>query len=88
MAEKKLLIVRLIEIMKNNNIDNLDLNDGEITYVQKKVKKKLLTILSSFFDGDNDRVNEVIKYDADNRELVTIESIVRKVHATDSGSKN
>ena len=87
MAEKKLLIVHLIEIMKNN-IDNLDLNDGEITYVQKKVKKKLLTILSSFFDGDNDRVNEVSKYIADNPELVTIESIVREVHATYSGCKN
>jgi hypothetical protein len=84
-VEKKRLNTRLMEIMKNNKIDFFDLNDGEIIYKTKNVKKPitqktLLNILSSFFEGDMGKVGELNKYILENREIVVNESIIRKVN--------
>lgn len=83
--EKKILNKRLMEIMKNNHIDNIDLNDGEIIYKTKNVKKPitqkvLLNILSLYFEGDTEKIDELNKYILENRETVVNESIIRKVN--------
>ena len=83
--EKKILNKRLMEIMKNNHIDNIDLNDGEIIYKTKNVKKPitqkvLLNILSLYFEGDTEKIGELNKYILENRETVVNESIIRKVN--------
>ena len=85
-VERKKLNIRLMEIMKVNKIDFFDLNDGgEIIYKKKNVKKPitkkaLLNILSLYFDGDMEKVGELNKYILENREIVTNESIIRKVN--------
>ena len=84
-VEKKKLNIRLMEIMKNNKIDFFELNDGEIIYKKKNVKKPitqkaLLNILSSYFEGDMERVGELNKYILENRETVINESIIRNVN--------
>lgn len=84
-VEKKKLNIRLMEIMKNNKIEIFDLNDGEIIYKKKNVKKPitqktLLNILSLFFEGDMEKVGELNKYILENREMVVNESIMRKVN--------
>ena len=38
--EKKKITQNLIEIMRNNNIDCFDINDGQIMYKKKEVKQK------------------------------------------------
>lgn len=83
--EKKRLNIRLMEIMKKNNIGNIDLNDGEIIYKTKNVKKPitqkvLLNILSLYFEGDVEKIGELNKYILENRETVVNESIIRKVN--------
>lgn len=84
-VEKKRLNIRLMEIMKNNKIDFFELNDGEIIYKKKNVKKPitqkiLLNILSDYFEGDMEKVGELNKYILENRETVVNESIIRKVN--------
>ena len=72
---KKLLTQNLIEIMKSNEIDYFDINDGKIHYSKNNVKKPitkkhLLNCLSNYFneipsvDSDN-----VVQYILDNREI-------------------
>jgi len=52
--EKKKLTQSLIEIMKTNEIDCVDIKDGQLCYLQQNVKKpitkkNLLSILSNIF---------------------------------------
>ena len=83
--EKKNVSTQLMEIMKNNNIDEFDIKDGQICYSKKHIKKpitkKMLTnILSKYFKGDTEKANEINDYILDNREEVIKESIIRKVN--------
>lgn len=85
-TEKKNITARLIEIMKNNNIDCFDINDGQILYKKKTVKKPitktiLLNILSNYYEGNTEKATELNSYIMDNRMESTSESIVRKLHA-------
>jgi hypothetical protein len=82
---KKKLNADLIEIMKDNEIDCVDIKDGQICYNQKSVKKPitkkyLLQILSKYFDGDMDRAEEANDFILENREEVVKESITRKIN--------
>ena len=54
--QKKISVV-LMEIMKTNQIDEVDINNGKLIYSKKNVKKPittriLLSILSKFYKGD------------------------------------
>lgn len=74
----------LMETMKNNEIDEFNINNGKLTYINKTVKKpitkkNLLEILSKFCEGDIKQANEINKFILDNREEVVIEKLVRKV---------
>ena len=81
---KDALSAELMNIMKEEDIDSVDINDGRIEYASRKTKKPitkkmLLNILSRYYNGDSSMANEVNKFILDNREEVIKDVIVRKV---------
>jgi hypothetical protein len=86
--DKKKISVNLMEVMKKNEIDCFDINDGQIMYSKKNVKKpitqkKMTEILSKFFNGDSVKAAEVNNYILENREETVKETILRKINKTD-----
>jgi DNA-binding protein Fis len=78
---KKILTNSLIEIMKTNEIDCFDINNGKIMYSKNNVKKPitkkhLLNCLSNYFD-DVSGINSdnVVQFILDNREIVIKDNI-------------
>lgn len=74
----------LMETMKKNEIDCFDINNGQICYTKKNVKKPitkkvLLDILSKYYKGDVLKASEINNFILDNREETVKESIVLKV---------
>jgi hypothetical protein len=78
---KKALTNNLVEIMKTNEIDCFDINNGKILYSKNNIKKPiskkyLLSCLSNYFneipgiESDN-----VAKYILDNREITTKDNL-------------
>ena len=72
-------------IMKDHEIDCVDIKDGQICYNKKNVKKPitkkyLLQILSKYFDGDIDRAEDANDFILENREEIVKESITRKIN--------
>lgn len=83
-VDKKKISSDLIEVMKKNEIDCFDINDGQILYSKKSVKKPitqkvLLDILSTYFKGDALKASEINNFIMESRESVTKETIVRKI---------
>jgi hypothetical protein len=83
--KKKTMTENLVSVMKTNNIDCFDINDGSLIYKKNKVKKPInsKTLLSSLqnYYKDNLKVAEdLTKYILDNREEQIKELIKRKVH--------
>ena len=71
--EKKKISANLMEVMKKNEIDCFDINDGQILYNKRNIKKpvtqkKLVGILSNYFNGDISKATEVNNYILENRE--------------------
>jgi hypothetical protein len=69
--------------MKENDIDCLNVNDGQITYSKKNIKKPiskklLLNLLSKYYNGDSTKANELNNYILENREETIREAIVHK----------
>lgn len=66
--EKKHMNIRLLEIMKNNEIERIDLNaEGTLIFKQQQVKKNLtkkniMTLLETYFLGDTEKVQEIDKF--------------------------
>lgn len=88
---KDALSARLMNIMKDNEIDSVDINDGRIEYASRKTKKPitkkmLLNILSNYYKGNTSMANEVNNFILSNREEVVKEVIVRKVDKTSATS--
>lgn len=82
--EKKKISNELIEVMRKNEIDCFDLNDGQICYHKKSVKKPLtqkilLSLLSDFYKGDILKASALNNFLLENREEVVHETIVRKI---------
>tara|TARA_Y100000992_G_C21270227_1_gene496290 strand:- start:2695 stop:3042 length:348 start_codon:yes stop_codon:yes gene_type:complete len=81
---KKELNSTLIDIMKKNDIDNIDTKDGtSIIYsskiVKKPITKKLLSdILAKFYNNDLDKASQLNDFILDNRESEIKETITRK----------
>ena len=74
----------LMNMMKDKNIEGLDINDGQIIYTRKSVKKpmtkqNLMDVLAKYYDGDFMKMNEINSFIMENREEVVKESIVRKI---------
>jgi hypothetical protein len=85
--EQKKLTTELMDIMRKNEIDEVDINNGKLIYSKKNVKKPitkkiLLSILSKFYNGDISKATEINDFIIMNREEVVVESIVRKVKDT------
>jgi hypothetical protein len=83
-SEKKALSTSLVNIMKENDIDCLNVNDGQITYSKKNIKKPiskklLLNLLSKYYNGDSTKANELNNYILENREETVKETIHRKI---------
>jgi hypothetical protein len=82
--EKKQISDKLMEVMKSNEIDVFDINDGQIQYSKRTVKKPitkkiLMDILSKYYEGDFMKANELNTFILDNREEQTKETITRKI---------
>lgn len=74
----------LINTMKSNEIDEFNINNGKLSYINRTVKKpitkkNLLEILSKFYKGDTEQATEINKFILDNREDVIVEKLVRKI---------
>lgn len=83
--EKKKSTQSLIEIMKTNEIDCVDIKDGQLCYLQQNVKKpitkkNLLSILSKYYKGDIEKATNITEYISTNREEVVRETISRKIN--------
>jgi len=83
-AEKTKTSTILMETMKKNEIDCFDINNGQICYTKKNIKKPitkkvLLDILSKYYKGDALKATEINNFILDNREEIVKESIVLKV---------
>jgi len=82
--KKKSLTDNLLEIMKDNEIDCFDINNGKIIYCKNKVKsplnkKTLLETLEKYFEDMPDiHPEQVSKYIFDNRKIEIKENIRRK----------
>jgi len=82
--EKKLVSGSLMNIMKNNDVDCVDLKDGQLCFNQKTVKKpitkkSLFSILSKYYNGNDTKTTELQEFILENRESVVKESISRKI---------
>ena len=83
-VEKKKISETLIEIMRKNEIDCFDINDGQIIYNKKSVKKPitkkiLFDILSKYYKGDSNKAEDMQNYILENREEVVKETISRTI---------
>jgi hypothetical protein len=81
--DKKEISQRLINVMRDNQLDIFDIKDGQLMYVKKNKKKpitqkQLLTLFSSYYK-DVAKAEELHNYIMDNREEVTEETIQRKI---------
>lgn len=91
--EKKKISAALMQTMKSNEIDCFDINNGQIQYVNKKVKKPmtkkvLFDVLTKYYDGDFLKANEMKDFIMDNREETNKESISRKISSKSSATSN
>jgi hypothetical protein len=82
--EKKNISNSLIDIMKKNEIDCFDINDGQILYTKKNIKKPitkkvLLDLLAKYYNGDLLKATDINNFILDNREETIKETIIRKI---------
>lgn len=83
--DKEILSNKLIQTMKNDNIDSFDINTGKIECVKRKTKKpiskkNLLEILSKYYNGDSNKINELNNYILDNRETTLKDLLIHKLN--------
>lgn len=83
--EQKRISKQLIDVMRTNEIDEFELNDGKIMYTKKNTKKPitkkvLLELLAKYHNGDLQKANDINNYILSNREEKEVESIIRKLH--------
>jgi len=81
---KKILTDNLVEIMKDNEVDCFDINNGKILFCKNKVKSplnkiSLLATLELYFKNNpNINPQDVSKFILENRETKIKENIRRK----------
>jgi hypothetical protein len=83
--KKKQLTLQLVEVMRENQIDNFDVKDGTLMYKCSKVKgpvnkKHLISTLSQFFRDDKKQAEDLCNYILDTRPIKTKETIQRKIY--------
>ena len=83
--EQKKISTNLIGVMRKNEIDEFDLSNGKLIYTKKNVKKPitkkvLLTLLSTYYEGDVKKASELSDFIISNREETEVETITRKIY--------
>lgn len=83
--DKKKKNIELMETMKKNEIDCFNLKEGTILYKIKNTKKPItkkymVELLTKYYEGNTEKVNDLITYMNDNREKINKEEIVRKIN--------
>lgn len=83
--EKKQITDSLVDIMREGEIDSLNVSGGNINYVKRDIKKPitkkyLLDVLSQYYKGDIEKVSNLNTFIMDNRETVSRESIEHVRH--------
>ena len=81
---KKELTTSLVGIMKTQDIDALNVPDGQLIYNKTKSKaplskKHLLTSLATYFNDDKRMVEELTKFIMESRQEKEKENIKRKI---------
>lgn len=81
---KKELTNNLVDVMRDNEIDCFDVNDGKLVYTKSKVrqtlsKKYLLTTLQSFYSDDPVKAKQLSEFILNSREEKVKENIRRKI---------
>ena len=81
--EKKELSNKLIEIMKENDIETIDMKEGKLQYKKSTVKapiskKHLIACLESFYEKDSTVVEELTSHILESRDTKVYESIKHK----------
>mgnify|MGYP006420036975 CR=1 FL=1 len=74
----------LISIMKQQEIDSVNINNGKIEFTQRKAKKPiskklLLNILDKYYKGDSNKATELNNFILENREETSKDIIIRKI---------
>jgi uncharacterized membrane protein len=83
-GEKKDLSKKLLECMKQSQIEQINLNGDESILYKKSVSKKAVNkksldiLLQQYLQNTDVEVNELLTFIFDNRETVEKESIVKK----------
>jgi len=85
--KKKVITDSLVTVMKKNDIDCFDINDGSLVYKKSVVKKPLngksmMKALQTFYKNTPDKAEEVAKFLLENREEEVKETIRRKTTKT------
>lgn len=80
---KKVLTNKLVDVMKDNEIDCFDINDGKLVYSKSKTKqavskKVLLDALNKYFCDKPETANEIVEHILDSRTEKITETIKRK----------
>tara|TARA_Y100000741_G_scaffold364933_1_gene357827 strand:+ start:956 stop:1300 length:345 start_codon:yes stop_codon:yes gene_type:complete len=80
---KKMLTNKLVSVMKDNEIDCFDINDGKLVYSKSKTKqavskKVLLDALNKYFCDKPETANEIVDHILDSRTEKITETIKRK----------
>ena len=82
--DKKNISTNLINVMKKNEIDCFDINDGQIYYSKKNIKKPitkkvLMSTISKFYEGNIEKATELNNFIDSNRGEIVKETIERKI---------
>jgi chaperonin cofactor prefoldin len=82
--KRKTYADNLVEIMRKNEIDCFDVNDGKLIYTKTKVKAPLnkttlVTSLMKYFKDDDEQAKELGQFLLESREEKVKESIRRKI---------
>ena len=86
--DKKKISAQLMDIMRTNEIDCFDINNGQICYIKKNVKKPitksvLMNVLTKYFKNDSLKASELNEFILENREETVKETIIRKITKPD-----
>ena len=80
---KKTLTDALVNVMKSNEIDVFDINDGKLVYAKTKVKAPInqTTLFASLMQhyNDEDAAKKLSEFIMDSRQIKIKESIRRKI---------
>lgn len=81
---KKIITDNLVNVMKSNEIDCFDINDGKLIYSKTKVKKPinkeyLNKTLALYFENNDEKADQLSKFLLDQRGEKITESIRRKI---------